>query len=604
MKIAFTYLSDLGDRASASAAAEQLAAGLRGLGHDVATVDVAEPLVATVTRLTQLRPDLVFNTARAPDGRARESFYPALFADLGLAHTGSSAAVHALTLNPGLTRRHLAAHGIRTLRSRLIVDRGDLMRTAPTTFRFPVTLRPEGLLGEAERIDSPEALHHRVLDHLGHGAQGVWIEEVVPGRHVVVPVLEGARARGGVLAPIAIVPTLGGAAPARRSRKGAGTRRSAPAASPRPWTLEAPARIPAALRDELMAMAGAVVECLAIRDLGRVDFRVAEDGTPFVIEVDPLPGLEPHATLSTAAALHGLDRPEDVLEAIVRSASQRHSLGTRSGGRAKPKKRPLRVGFTFNVKRVTPVEGVEESEAEYDSPKTIAAIREAIESHGHEVIELEATPELPTRLVAAAPDVVFNMAEGVLGRNRESQVPALLEPRHPLHRLGPGGAGDGARQGARQAPGGRRRRGDAALVPRPQRARAPAQGFPLPGDREAGHRGELEGCRAEERGRERGRGTGRGARAGRALQATSLDRGLPARTRVHGRAPRRAHSAGAAADGDRVPRQAQQAPGLRLRAQAGLVEGAALRHAGEGRRAAGSRAGTGGRGVVPRPRMP
>lgn len=174
-------------------------------------------------------------------------------------------------------------------------------------------------------------------------------------------------------------------------------------------------------------MAGAVVECLAIRDLGRVDFRVAEDGTPFVIEVDPLPGLEPHATLSTAAALHGLDRPEDVLEAIVRSASQRHSLGTRSGGRAKPKKRPLRVGFTFNVKRVTPVEGVEESEAEYDSPKTIAAIREAIESHGHEVIELEATPELPTRLVAAAPDVVFNMAEGVLGRNRESQVPALLE---------------------------------------------------------------------------------------------------------------------------------------------------------------------------------
>ncbi len=426
MKIAFTYLSDPGDRHGATAAAEQMAAALRRLGHDVAGVDVGEPLVATVTRLTQLKPDLVFNTARAPGGRARESFYPALFADLGLPHTGSSAAVHALTLNPGLTRRHLAAHGIRTLRSRRIVDRADLLRTGPATFRYPVALRPEGWIGDSERVDSAEALHHRVLELLGHGAQGVWIEEVVPGRHVVVPVLEGAPGRGAALEPIAIVPNLGGAA-AGGASKGKRARGRAAAASPPPWKLEAPARLPAALRDELMSMANAVVECLGIRDLGRVDFRVAEDGTPFVIEVDPLPGLEAEATLSTAAALRGLEGPQAVLDAIVRSASQRHALGGRSRARPKARKRPLRVGFTFNVKRVTPVEGVEESEAEYDSPKTIASIREAIESFGHEVIELEATPELPTRLVAAAPDVVFNMAEGVLGRNRESQVPALLE---------------------------------------------------------------------------------------------------------------------------------------------------------------------------------
>lgn len=429
MKIAFTYLSDPGDRHGAAVGAEHMATVLRHLGHDVATVDVAEPLVATVTRLTQLKPDLVFNTARAPGGRARESFYPALFADLGLAHTGSSAAVHALTLNPGLTRRHLAAHGIRTLRSRRIVDRADLMRTGPATFRYPVTIRSEGLVGDPERVDSAEALHHLVLERLARGAQGVWIEEVVPGRHVVVPVLEGAPRRGGALEPIAIVPILDGAAPRSRGAKKGGrpARRNRAGASPAPWTLEAPARIPATLRDELVGMANAVVECLGVRDLGRVDFRIAEDGTPFVIEVDPLPGLEADATLCTSAAIRGLDRSEAVLDAIVRSAAARHSLLARSRGRPKTTKRPLRVGFTFNVKRVTPIEGVEESEAEYDSPKTIAAIREAIESFGHEVIELEATPELPTRLVAAAPDVVFNMAEGVLGRNRESQVPALLE---------------------------------------------------------------------------------------------------------------------------------------------------------------------------------
>lgn len=88
----------------------------------------------------------------------------------------------------------------------------------------------------------------------------------------------------------------------------------------------------------------------------------------------------------------------------------------------------LRVGLTYNLKRVKPGPGgVSDLEAEYDSISTIHAIRSAIESFGHEVVELEALPDLPQRLLAAAPDFVFNLAEGHRGRNREAQVPALLE---------------------------------------------------------------------------------------------------------------------------------------------------------------------------------
>jgi D-alanine-D-alanine ligase len=43
------------------------------------------------------------------------------------------------------------------------------------------------------------------------------------------------------------------------------------------------------------------------------------------------------------------------------------------------------------------------------------------------VVDLEATPELPMVLATTQVDVVFNIAEGFRGRNRESQVPALLE---------------------------------------------------------------------------------------------------------------------------------------------------------------------------------
>jgi D-alanine--D-alanine ligase len=43
------------------------------------------------------------------------------------------------------------------------------------------------------------------------------------------------------------------------------------------------------------------------------------------------------------------------------------------------------------------------------------------------VVHLEATPDLPRVLAEADVDLIFNIAEGVEGRNREAQVPALCE---------------------------------------------------------------------------------------------------------------------------------------------------------------------------------
>jgi len=69
-----------------------------------------------------------------------------------------------------------------------------------------------------------------------------------------------------------------------------------------------------------------------------------------------------------------------------------------------------------------------DEDAEFDEPETIEAIRDAIASHGHDVVALEADRSLPARLIAEDVDVVFNIAEGQgVQRGREAQVPALLE---------------------------------------------------------------------------------------------------------------------------------------------------------------------------------
>jgi len=82
----------------------------------------------------------------------------------------------------------------------------------------------------------------------------------------------------------------------------------------------------------------------------------------------------------------------------------------------------LLVGLTFNLKR-----NGGDAEAEFDTPATIEALKNAIESYGHTVILLEANTDLPRRLTNTTPDIVFNVAEGFQGRGREAQVPALLE---------------------------------------------------------------------------------------------------------------------------------------------------------------------------------
>src|SRR5436190_22754596 len=64
--------------------------------------------------------------------------------------------------------------------------------------------------------------------------------------------------------------------------------------------------------------------------------------------------------------------------------------------------------------------------AEWDSPATIAAVESALSRLG-KVVRLEATEDFPERLRQTRPDIVFNIAEGFRGVNRESHVPAICE---------------------------------------------------------------------------------------------------------------------------------------------------------------------------------
>lgn len=63
----------------------------------------------------------------------------------------------------------------------------------------------------------------------------------------------------------------------------------------------------------------------------------------------------------------------------------------------------------------------------FEYPETIEAICQIIGSEGHTTAFLPAGPGLPAELSTFSPHICFNIAEGISGDARESQVPALLE---------------------------------------------------------------------------------------------------------------------------------------------------------------------------------
>jgi len=432
MRIALTHnlrLTDSEDEAEFDSreTIDALSSALERLGHRVERIEVSGPASRTAARLEAYAPDLVFNTAEGRRGRFREAFYPALFDELGFPYTGSDAWVLAVTLDKALTKLVLREHGVVSPKGQFIEEISELKLDG---WRYPVIVKPnfegssKGITQESV-VEDRQRLRALAEKQLARFPAGVLIEEFIPGRDLTVAFLEKcAPDRAGVLAPVEYVIAESELSKRRyriydydlKSVHFDAVDVRCPADFP-PWVLE-----------RAQDMARRAYKALGVRDLGRIDFRIAEDGQVYFIEINALPSLEPGAGIYAAAALEGL-HTDAVLGKVVESAVARWGLkDPRRSGSRPPRRGPLRVGFTYNVKRVKPaLDGTRDEEAEYDAPATIQAVREAIAASGHEVIDLEATADLPSLIETTKPDLVFNMAEGIKGRNRESQVPALLE---------------------------------------------------------------------------------------------------------------------------------------------------------------------------------
>ncbi|WP_437578473.1 D-alanine--D-alanine ligase family protein [Sorangium sp. So ce887] len=431
-----------------------IAGALERAGHEVERIEVSGPASRVLARLEAVQPDLIFNTAEGHKGKTREAFYPSLFDELGIPYTGSDAYTLNVALDKSLTKRVLASYGVTTPRARL-VNRTTLESGALDDMSFPVIVKPnfegssKGISREWSVCEDAYHLAEVVERQLARFEAGLLVEHYIAGVDIACSFVDGlkeasgARPNGagvpeGVLTPIEFV--IDPQVPGNYNVYDFNLKHARPE-----HVTRRPAQLPAPVIERIRSLTARIVRALDLKDHARCEFRVTPSSIRgqghdvHFLEVDGLPTLQPGASVFVAAAQRGVDF-DGVIRAIVRSACKRRGLLPllESNPPRRAKRTALRVGFTYNMKRGEPAAAdggagkagagaASDSEAEFDSPRTIQAITSAIESYGHTVVPLEATPDLPRALAASGVDVVFNIAEGLRGRGREAQVPALCE---------------------------------------------------------------------------------------------------------------------------------------------------------------------------------
>ena len=279
-----------------------VASALRRQGLDVVEIDVGEDLSRLVDQLKEVRPHVVFIALHGTFGE--DGVIQGVLEYLGLPYTGSGVLASALAMDKVASKRLFSYHGIPVPRYTIFRKEGWTLpgETPLEELSYPLVVKPvaEGSTIGVSIVKEEEELDGALKEAYKYG-DTVLVEEFVEGREITVGILGEEP-----LPVIEIIPETGFYD--YRAKYTPGLTR-----------YEVPAKLPRETAIMVQDMALLAHRALGCRDVSRVDFRLAEDGTPYILEVNAIPGMTETSLLPKAAAAAGISFEELVLR-ILESA--------------------------------------------------------------------------------------------------------------------------------------------------------------------------------------------------------------------------------------------------------------------------------------------
>jgi D-alanine-D-alanine ligase len=329
----FEFIDGAGaDAAAVRASAQAIRDALVTAGHDAELVSMqGRDLIAVLGRLDRERPDLVFNLCESLCGIARnELAVPAVLDLHGIPYTGSDTMGLGMALFKPRTKDVLIGRGIATPPYRVMATLADVERVAAEPLDYPWFLKlanEDASVGitEANVLADGAALAARAKALLAEFGEPLIAERFVAGREVNVTML-GSGASVEIL-PLHEIDFA--AMPAGRphivSYAGKWDEHHVDYAGTKPVPLRG---AEPALIARIEATARAAWSAIGLRDYGRVDLRIDDDGTPWVIDVNPNCDISPDAGVARAGVAAGLDYPA-LISRIAMLAWTRSQRGPR-----------------------------------------------------------------------------------------------------------------------------------------------------------------------------------------------------------------------------------------------------------------------------------
>ena len=301
---------------------EAIAEALRNFSDEVINLE-ADP--ALLQRLLKEKIDIVFNIAEGFKGVAREAQVPAILEFLEIPYTGSDVLTLSLGLDKAKTKEVLSFNHIPTPSFQLFTSAQEIL---DPTMNFPLIVKPNHE-GSAKGISSSNLvrnsanLYKKVEEIFKQYRQEVLVEEFIEGREITVGIIGNREVEVLPLLEIDLseckkhgelfyswnVKEYQGVDPRFPDPK-----------------FICPADVDKKTKMLIEALALKSYRSLGCRDFARVDIRLDTDNRPFVIEVNPLSGLDPKESNIVLMAKAAGIAYNELIGRILNLALERYGL--------------------------------------------------------------------------------------------------------------------------------------------------------------------------------------------------------------------------------------------------------------------------------------
>ncbi len=228
---------------------------------------------------------------------------------LGIPYTGSGVLAAAVTMDKAASKRFFLAEGISTPRAHSYQQhelKGNLTEKIRSEFGFPMVVKAasQGSSIGVYIVETEEELEKALKEAFSYNDEIV-VEEFIRGREITVAVWGNGETQEAM--PIIEITTLSG----RYDYQSKYTKGASSHLVPAPLSEEKTREV-----QELAVKTFAACRCCGV---ARVDMMLDEKETPYVIEVNSVPGMTETSLVPDAARAMGMEFPE-LCERILQMA--------------------------------------------------------------------------------------------------------------------------------------------------------------------------------------------------------------------------------------------------------------------------------------------